>query len=105
MKIEISDRKLKKIINDEKKLIQKYGPVNSRRIVQRFNELASISNFGSLVKYKIGRCHSLTGDLKGKYALDLEHPLRMIIEQISDNNQDLQNVVAVRIVKIGDYHG
>jgi len=104
LKVEISDRKLKKIIHDKKKLTKEYGPDNAKLIIQRFNELSSIADLGLMIQYRIGRCHSLTGNLKGKYALDLQHPMRMIIEPLFEGNQDLLNVVAVRIIEIGDYH-
>lgn len=106
MDIEISYKKLKKIIGDSNKLKEKYGSNCAKKIIQRYNELESAPNLEMIIKYKIGRCHLLKGNLKGKYALDLEHPLRMIIEPIFENeNQDLKNITSVRIIKVEDYHG
>lgn len=107
MEIKILDRKLKKIITDSKKLRREYGVKNAEKIIQRYNELKNIPNMGLMIRYKIGRCHQLKGNLKGKYALDLEHPFRLIIEPIFDdeNNTELQNVVSISIIKMEDYHG
>jgi len=106
VKIQILDRKLKKVISDARKLTIEYGNRNARLIIQRYNELSNISDLGTMVKCKVGRCHSLTGNLKGKYALDLEHPLRMIIEPVFESeSKDINEVVFVSIVKMEDYHG
>ncbi len=104
MEVKISDRTLKKIINDNKKMNREYGPKNAKKITQRYNELTKIPNLDLMIKFKIGRCHSLTGNLKGKFALDLEHPLRMIIEAIPHNYKKVKDIIAVKIVSLEDYH-
>jgi proteic killer suppression protein len=59
-----------------------------------------------MIKYKVGRCHSLKGNLKGKYALDLEHPLRLIIEPVFESeSREVNDVVSISIIKMEDYHG
>jgi proteic killer suppression protein len=83
---------------------REYGPNNAKKITQRYNELTNIENLGLMIKYKVGRCHSLTGNLKGKFALDIQHPLRMIIEPITSNYKELENIIAVKIVNLEDYH-
>jgi len=106
VKVEILDRKLRKIISDAKKLKKTYGERNASLIIQRYHELDNIPNLGMMIKSKIGRCHSLTGNCKGKYALDLEHPLRMIIEPVFESeSRDVNDVVSISIIKMEDYHG
>jgi len=106
LKITISDRTLKKVITNSSKLSREYGAENAKKIIQRYNELKNIPNLEMMVKFRIGRCHLLKGNLKGKYALDLVHPFRMIIEPVFDNeNRELKSVVSVSIVKMEDYHG
>ena len=106
LKITISDRTLNKVIINSSKLRREYGTENAKKIIQRYNELENIPNLEMMVRFRIGRCHLLKGNLKGKYALDLVHPFRMIIEPIFDNeNRELKNVVSVSIVKMEDYHG
>lgn len=46
----------------------------------------------------IGRCHRLVGNRKGQYAMDLEHPLRLIFEVNGDEIQ------IAEIQEIVDYH-
>ncbi len=106
LKITISDKKLKKIIDkqDTKKAIKTYGNERAKKIYHRFNELRSVDNFETLVKRKIGRCHPLSGTSKGKYALDLDHPYRMIIKPIFTSEMVLKEVVVTEIIEITDYH-
>jgi proteic killer suppression protein len=106
VKVEILDRKLRKVISDPKKLKKVYGKRNANLIIQRYNELDNIPNLGLMIKYKVGRCHSLKGNLKGKYALDLEHPFRLIIEPVFESeSRDVNDVVSISIIKMEDYHG
>jgi proteic killer suppression protein len=106
LKVKILDRKLRKVISDARKLQKEFGKRNAELIVQRYNELVNIPNLGLMVKYRVGRCHLLTGNLKGKYALDLEHPLRMIIEPVFESeNLEINEVVEVSIIIMEDYHG
>ena len=106
MKIRILDRKLNKIISDARKLQAEYGKRNAALIIQRYNELDNIPNLGMMIKFRVGRCHSLKGNLKGKYALDLVHPLRMIIEPVFESDsKEISEVVYISIVKMEDYHG
>ncbi len=58
-----------------------------------------------------GRCHELKGDKKGQLSLDLEHPLRLILEPAGDDVQlkgdgglDWNSVKAVQIVGVEDTH-
>ncbi len=61
------------------------------------------------MNHRVGRCHPLKGNYQGKYALDLEHPLRMIIEPVFEsenkNIKDINEVVIISIIKMEDYHG
>ena len=31
-----------------------------------------------MIQFRIGRCHALKGNRKGQYAVDLEHPYRLV---------------------------
>ncbi len=64
----------------------------------RMDQLKSAPTVEMLLKQSIGRCHSLQGDRKGEYAMDLVHPYRLVFEQ---KGIDLR---VIRINKIEDYH-
>lgn len=67
-------------------------------IHQRINEIESAGSVEMLVQYSIGRCHSLEGNRKGQFAIDLVHPYRLIFEK------DKIDIKVVRIIKIENYH-
>jgi hypothetical protein len=59
-----------------------------------------------------GRCHALTGDRAGQFAVDLWGPNRLIFEPASDplprksdGGIDRDQVTEIRILEIVNYHG
>ncbi|KGO13444.1 hypothetical protein NZ45_12335 [Clostridium botulinum] len=110
MKVTIGSKKLEKIINNEKKLIKKYGVENARLIIKRLDQLKAADSLGIMVKFRIGRCHSLSSNFKGKFALDLDHPDRLIIEPVFEDNIDLSqinyfDIKEIVVLEVKDYHG
>ncbi len=110
MDIIFTDLKFKELCQNKGKLIKKYGLKNSRKIIQRIDQLRAIESVGLMLQYKIGRCHPLKGDFKGLFALDLEHPKRLLIEPIFEEKADISKadyykVKKVKILGVGDYHG
>lgn len=70
----------------------------AKKIHQRIDELTAADSVEMMIQYHIGRCHRLTGDREGQYALDLEHPYRLICTQIGDAIQ------IAEVQEIVDYH-
>lgn len=106
------DQKLEKVCNDESLLIRKYGPVCARRIRRRFDQLRSAENLAALRVLPQVRCHELKGNREGTLAVDLEQPYRLIFEPASDpiprkldGGLDWNEVTAIRILSVEDYHG
>jgi proteic killer suppression protein len=58
-----------------------------------------------MVEFGIGRCHPLKGNYKGCYALDLEHPYRLIVEPVFDENNETTCINIVKLLEVTDYHG
>ena len=52
----------------------------------------------TMVRFRIGRCHPLTGDRNGQFAVDLVHPYRLVFEK---NGEEIQ---IANIIEIVDYH-
>jgi toxin HigB-1 len=97
--------------NDSKRLIRRYGPENAKRIRQRLDDLRAVANLDEMSRIS-GRLHPLTKNLDGWFALDLKHPDRLIIEPANDplpvkedGGLDWTRVTAVRVIRVGDYHG
>ena len=43
-------------------------------------EIQAADTVEEMLKYHIGRCHPLTNNWKGQYAVDLVHPYRLVFE-------------------------
>ena len=64
----------------------------------RIDEISAADTVEMMIKFHIGRCHSLINNCKGQYAVDLIHPYRLVFEKYSDIIQ------IAYIVEIVDYH-
>lgn len=111
MKVNFRTKKLQKVCNNEKRCIKKFGPKCAEKIRARLDELLDSPNLDTMRLIPQARFHPLTGDMKGLYAVDVEHPKRLIIKsdhnpipQKSDGGIDLKQVTRVLVVDIIDYH-
>ena len=107
MEITFKSKKFQRVCEDGGKLIAQYGRQNARKIVRRLNEIEAAESLGMLVQYRIGRCHPLTENRHGQFALDVEHPLRLIIEPIFEDGQSWEDWPRIRkilVVEVTDYH-
>ena len=69
-----------------------------RKIFLRIQEIQSAEEVEIMLNYKIGRCHKLSGDRNGQYAVDLIHPYRLIFTIQGD-------VIEIACIEeIVDYH-
>lgn len=81
-------------------------------ITQRLNQLHAMPNLDLARKLPQMRCHELGGDRKGKLAVDVEHPFRLVfavdqrpVPRKKDGGLDWTKVEAIVIIAIEDYHG
>jgi len=64
----------------------------------RIGEIEAADTVEDMIKYRIGRCHPLTNNRKGQYAVDLVHPYRLVFEKSGNKIQ------VAHIMEIVDYH-
>lgn len=109
MKIFYKTKKLAKVLNRSKLIDKAYGS-SAKKIKQRLDDMDTVNNLEELMVLP-GRHHALTGDRKGEFACDLEHPFRLIYEPaneplpIDDTNALIYSqVTIVEIIEITDYH-
>ena len=98
MDITYKTKKLRRICTDAKTAERAYGIEMAAKIHQRIDEISATDSVEVLIKYHIGRCHPLSQDRKGQYAMDLVHPYRLVFEK---NGDKIQIVLVLDIV---DYH-
>lgn len=112
MDISFRTKKLAKQCNKRKKCIKTFGQICADKIRARLDDLKDSPNL-EFVRQHLpqARLHSLKGNRNGQYALDLEHPKRLIIEpyhnplpELPDGGIDLERVTKVLVIEIKDYH-
>ena len=99
MEIVYRNKKIEKICNDSSKSIKKYGEEMTEKIQLRIDQISSTESVDWLIKYKVGRCHTLSGDRYGQYAIDLVQPYRLVFFVNKSNT-----IQIAEIVEIIDYH-
>ena len=99
MQIAYKTKKLEKICTDFSEAVIEYGILIAQKIHMRIDQISASRTIDDLIKYNIGRCHLLTGDRKGQYAMDLVHPFRLIF--IVNKSGCIQ---IAKIWEIVDYH-
>ena len=110
MNILFSNTKLEKTFNSRKLLQKEFGE-QAARIMMRMAVLSKAPCLAKVPIEKPDRRHELTGKLKGKFAVDLKQPYRLIFEPADepiprkeDGGIDLDKVVSIRILSVEDYH-
>ena len=111
MQIAFRNKKLHKTCSVEKEAIKAYGPKCARKLMRRMMELSAFENLAQVPHIPPFRRHELTGKLKGTFAVDLEHPFRLLftpnhdpIPNLEEGGIDLKKVTAIQIESIEDYH-
>lgn len=111
MEILFKKRKLQKTMSSEVELVREYGTSNARLIMRRLVVLDAADCLADVPKDPPERCHALSGRRKGQYAVDVQHPYRIILEPADDpipthedGSIDLERVTSIRILEVKDYH-
>lgn len=111
MEIVFRTRKLAKAFNSASALRRAYGDRMAQAIMNRLAVLENARTLALVPRSKPERCHLLKSDRKGRYAVDLVHPYRLVFEPAcepvprdADGGIDTGQVTAITIVEIVDYH-
>ena len=76
--ITYKNRKIERICTNAKVADREYGSQMSAKIHLRIDEIRAVDTVEEMIQFRIGRCHALKGNRKGQYAVDLEHPYRLV---------------------------
>lgn len=106
MKI-IINKKLEEIILDEKRIIKTIGPVLSKSLKLKINQILSFNNFYEYKVSGIGKPHPLDGELNGCYAVHLSANYRLCVKPLIDDlsNNGLKQCNEIELKGVLDYHG
>ncbi|APY10274.1 killer suppression protein HigA [Seonamhaeicola sp. S2-3] len=110
MNISFSNSKLKKYANNDDQGVKNLGALRHKKYKKRLDQLRASMTLED-VRYQPGRFHELTGDRKGQWACDLDHPYRLIFKPREDPIPTDGNgkyiwveILGVDIIEIADYH-
>lgn len=101
--------KLEREFAEEKRLRKAYGE-QADRIMQRIAVLEAATSLAMVPTIRPERCHPMTHDRAGQFAVDLKHPYRLVfaptppVPKLSDGRIDAMQVTAITILEVVDYH-
>ena len=98
LRVTYKSNHLSRVCTDYSEAKREYGDRMANLVHQRIDQLTASDSVELLVRFSVGRCHALTGDRKGEYAMDLVHPYRLVFKSESGS------ISIVRVVSIEDYH-
>ena len=111
MEVTFRNRKLQRTFNSDKALRQAYGDSVARRIRTRLAVLKNAANLARVPAIPPERCHALSQNRKGQYAVDLDKRRRLIfvpnyapVPCKEDGGVDLESVTKITILEVVDYH-
>ena len=96
--IEYKTKKIEKVCTEPKTAERTYGAEMAAKIHQRIDEIKAADSVETMIKFRIGRCHPLSNNRKGQFAVDLVQPYRLVFEK------DGINIRLVIVLEIVDYH-
>lgn len=79
MKITFSDKKLRKMANDDNNCLKEMGKNRAKFFRLRLNQLAIAETLED-IRHLPGNYHALIGNRKGQWACDLDQPYRLIFK-------------------------
>jgi len=104
MKIYFKSNKHAKLVNDNKQLIRKYGQQQANSIHEVLKELDAADCLADIPSSL--RPHPLEPKSEGKFALDLKHPFRIIVQAYgSFTLSDYSTIKEIEVIDVRiDYH-
>ncbi len=98
MNITYKNKKILKVCTNASTAEKAYGREMADKIHQRIGEIQAADTVEMMIQFHIGRCHPLSQNRKGQYAVDLVHPYRLVFEKQGNEIQ------IANILEIVDYH-
>jgi len=83
----------------------RYYGLQAKKLTQRLGQLYAAQDLTDIQKIGSARLHQLEGDLEGCFAVDINHPFRIVFEPVGDFDiPDYSTIKAIKILEIVDYH-
>lgn len=105
MEVFFRSKKLRKDCEDDRRCCRRFGK-QAEKVQLRLNQLEGAGNLAVFQNPQLQKqtgFHLLIGDKRGKYAMYLIHPHRLIIQPV-DEKKLPEEVTEIIITSIEDYH-
>ena len=110
MDITFKHKKLKKLANDDKKLVKEFGKLRADKIKSRLAQLRFATTLEE-VRNMPGNYHELINNRKGQWACDLDQPYRLVFtpqeSPIPTNEHGKYvwvEITGVEVIGVVNYH-
>ncbi len=110
MEITFKDKKLAKLVNDDRRMFNELGKQRSTLLKRRLTQLSDAETLED-VRYLAGNFHELIKNRKGQWSCDLDQPFRLVfqpqhtpIPTDKDGKYIWTEITTVEIIEIVDYH-
>lgn len=110
MEICFEDQALARTCSERKLRVRAWGPAGAKKVALRLQQLQAAGSLQDMRNLP-GRCHELAGDRAGSFAVDVQHPLRMVFRPTKsrpprkpDGGLDWACIDQITIIEIIDYH-
>ncbi len=112
MEIQFDNAQIRKLCNDHKLLERKLQRKRAEFAAARLQQLTHVENLAQMNQFPQARCHPLLrGGRKGQLAVWVDNKFRIVFEPANeprptkeDGSLDWEQVTAIKIIEIVDYH-
>jgi len=110
MDLVFANNKLRRQMSSEREMQRAFGE-RARKLQLRLGVLKNAASLADVPRDPPTRCHELTGDWAGCFAVMIAGNWRLVFEPghnptptTADGGVDLSSVTAVRVLEVVDYH-
>ena len=111
MEVSFANAGLKRLFDDETRIIRQYGERRARLLLARLTILENAATLSDVSSRPPERRHQLTGNRDEQFAVSIDQQYRLVFEpdhdpmpRRPDGGIDIDHVTAIVIVAATDYH-
>jgi len=102
-----TNSKMKKLLDNNAKLVKEFGKQRAQKIIKRLDEFQIANSLSEISHLPPARLHKLQGDRENQFAVDIDGKLRIVFVGYDEDDlftTDKDKIVSLEILEIVDYH-
>jgi proteic killer suppression protein len=110
VKITFKNKKLEKLVNNDREMVKELGKIRATILRRRLTQLEDAKTLEA-IRFFPGNYHELKNNRKGQWSCDLDQPYRLIFtpqEKTIPTNEDGQyiwiEISELEVIEIINYH-